>query len=158
MHDVVIIGGSYAGLSAALQLGRARCDVVIVDAGERRSRFSTHSHGFLGRDGASGEEIADSARSEVLRYPTVSWSDGKVTQVSGTSDAFVVRTQSDELHTKRVIIATGVVDELPAIAGLTERWGRTVFHCPFSRHGVRIGRDRFAQNTRVNLRELGAHE
>lgn len=77
-YDVVIIGGSYAGLAAGLPLGRARRKVVIIDAGQRRNRFADHSHGFLTQDGTLASEIAQIAKQQLLQYPTVDWIDGQV--------------------------------------------------------------------------------
>jgi thioredoxin reductase len=141
MHDVIIIGGSYAGLAAALQLARARRDVLILDAGARRNRFAARSHGFLGQDGQPGEAIAAKGRAEVLAYPTVTWRDGLATEVRRLSDGFAVHTASEELRSKRLILAAGVVDELPAVPGLTERWGKSVFFCPYC-DGYELGRGR----------------
>lgn len=131
MYDVIIIGGSYAGLAAALQLVRARRHVLIIDAGQRRNRFAHHSHGFLGQDGQPPEAIAAKGRSEVLAYPTVTWREALATEARFVSDGFVVRAGSDEHRGKRLILATGVVDELPAIPGLAERWGKQIFFCPY---------------------------
>ena len=131
MYDVIIIGGSYAGLAAALQLVRARRHVLIVDAGQRRNRFAHHSHGFLGQDGQPPEAIAAKGRSEVLAYPTVTWREALATEARSVSDGFVVRAGSDEHRGKRLILATGVVDEFPAIPGLAERWGKQIFYCPY---------------------------
>lgn len=138
MHDVVVIGGSYAGMAAALQLARARRDVVVVDAGKRRNRFATHSHGFLGNDGSEGAAIAANAKRQLLAYPTVTWLDGAVRSARGTSGSFVVTLEDDRsLETQRIVLALGVVDELPPIAGMAERWGRSVFHCPYC-HGYEL--------------------
>jgi thioredoxin reductase len=131
VYDVIIIGGSYAGLAAALQLVRARKRVLIVDAGQRRNRFARHSHGFLGQYGQPPETIAAKGRSEVLAYPSVTWREAIATEARSISDGFVVRAGSDEHRGKRLILATGVVDELPAIHGLTERWGKQIFFCPY---------------------------
>jgi thioredoxin reductase len=131
MFDVIIIGGSYAGLSAALQLGRARRTVLVVDAGQRRNRFVSAAHGFLGNDGASPEAIVAKGKAEVLAYPTVSWRVGTVTELQATARGFVVRAAGDELRARRLILATGVVDERPPIPGLADLWGRGVFHCPY---------------------------
>ena len=131
MYDVIIIGGSYAGLAAALQLVRARRHVLIVDAGQRRNRFAHHSHGFLGQDGQPPEAIVAKGRSEVLAYPTVTWREELATEARSVSDGFVVRAGSDEHRGKRLILATGVIDELPAIPGLVERWGKQIFYCPY---------------------------
>lgn len=138
MHDVVVVGGSYAGMAAALQLARARKDVVIVDAGKRRNRFATHSHGFLGNDGAEGAAIAANAKRQLLAYPTVTWIEGAVRAARGASGSFVVTLEDDRrLETARIVLALGVVDELPPIDGIAERWGRSVFHCPYC-HGYEL--------------------
>lgn len=131
MHDVIIVGGSYAGLAAALQLARARRSVLVLDAGQRRNRFVKASHGFLGHDGASPDEIAAKGKAEVLAYPTVEWRDALVQELRATSPGFSVHSAAGEHHAKRLIVATGVVDEPPAIAGVAERWGKSVFHCPY---------------------------
>lgn len=130
-HDVIVIGGSYAGLAAALQLGRARRKVLVLDAGERRNRFVAHSHGFLGRDGVAPGAIVAEAKQEVLAYPTVQWREERVTALRVTSSGFAVQTTSSERLAKRLILATGVVDQPPAITGVAERWGQSVFHCPY---------------------------
>lgn len=131
MHDVIIIGGSYAGLAAALQLARARRRVLILDAGQRRNRFASHSHGFLGQDGQPPEVIAARGRADVLAYPTVTWLEGMATEARAIPGGFAVRAGSDEHRSKRLILATGVVDELPEIPGIAERWGKTAFFCPY---------------------------
>ncbi|HWA74554.1 MAG TPA: NAD(P)/FAD-dependent oxidoreductase [Polyangiaceae bacterium] len=131
MHDVIIIGGSYAGLAAALQLGRARRSVLVFDAGQRRNRFVGHSHGFLGHDGVPPGEIAAKGRREVLAYPTVTCRDEQVIGLRSSSPGFLVQTASGEERARRLIIATGVVDEIPEIAGIAELWGKAVFHCPY---------------------------
>lgn len=140
-YDAIVIGGSYAGLAAALQLGRARRRVLVLDAGQRRNRFAAHAHGFLGFDGATPEAIAAAGRANVLAYATASLREAYATEVRAADGRFVVRTAADELHARRVILATGVVDELPAIPGLAERWGRAVFHCPYC-HGFELDRGR----------------
>lgn len=137
-YDVIIIGGSYAGLSAALQLGRARKNILVVDAGERRNRFASHSHGFLGQDGKAPGEIIAEARRQIERYPTIDWSQGRVTDAAGVFDDFVVEIDGDRRErAARLILAMGVTDELPDIVGLKERWGSTVFHCPYC-HGYEL--------------------
>lgn len=131
MHDVIIIGGSYAGLAAALQLGRARRDVLVLDAGQRRNRFVRHAHGFLGSDGQPPEAIVERGRANVRAYATVTLREALATDVRAIDGGFAVRAGDDEHRARRLILATGVRDELPAIAGLAERWGRGVFHCPY---------------------------
>ncbi len=142
MQDVIIVGGSYAGLSAGLQLARARRKVLVIDAGQRRNRFAATSHGFLGQDGQAPEVIAAEGRSQLMEYPSVTWVQDTVVEASGQLDSFSVRTQCNgELKARRLILATGVVDELPAIEGLQERWGTRVFHCPYC-HGYELDRGR----------------
>ncbi|MGP4685792.1 NAD(P)/FAD-dependent oxidoreductase [Agrobacterium pusense] len=136
--DVIIIGGSYAGLSAALQLGRATKRVLVVDAGERRNRFASHSHGFLGQDGKAPGEIVSEARGQIERYPTIEWARGRVTDAEGTFGDFEVEIDGGRRESgARLILAMGVTDELPDIAGLKDRWGSSVFHCPYC-HGYEL--------------------
>ncbi len=138
MFDVMIVGGSYAGLAAALQLGRARRKVLVVDGGVRRNRFASHSHGFLGQDGVDPAAIAAKGRAEVQAYPTVTWIEGKVTGARGAIDDFALRLANGEEHRgKRVLLAYGVADELPDVPGLAERWGKSAFHCPYC-HGYEL--------------------
>jgi thioredoxin reductase len=140
-YDVVIIGGSYAGLAAALQLGRARRRVLVLDAGQRRNRFARHSHGFLGQDGQPPDAIAAKGRAEVLAYSTVTWREATATEARAVGDGFLVRAGSEEHRARRLILATGVVDDLPAIPGLAERWGRQVFFCPYcDGYELKLGR------------------
>jgi thioredoxin reductase len=139
MFDVIIVGGSYAGMSAALQLGRARRSVLVLDAGQRRNRFASSSHGFLGQDGVSPEVIAAKGKADVVAYPSVTWREAAVTDARPVPGGFAVREGSTEHRAKRVILATGVVDQLPAVPGLAERWGKSVFHCPYC-HGYELGR------------------
>ncbi|MBO9738340.1 NAD(P)/FAD-dependent oxidoreductase [Xanthomonas axonopodis pv. begoniae] len=154
-HEVIIIGGSYAGLSAALQLARARRRVLLVDSGRRRNRFADTSHGFLGRDGASPARIADEARAQVLSYASVQWTDGEVVQVRGQADAFEVVFADGSVHAaRRMILAMGVVDRLPALAGLAERWGRQVFVCPYC-HGYELQQGRIGV---IATSALAAHQ
>jgi thioredoxin reductase len=131
MHDVIVIGGSYAGLAATLQLARARRRVLVLDGGTRRNRYSARSHGFLSRDGDRPEDIVAKGKADVLAYSTVTWQETVADDVRIVSDGFAIRAGDDEHFCKRLVLATGVVDDLPAIAGLAERWGKTVFHCPY---------------------------
>lgn len=141
-YDVIVIGGSYAGMAAALQLVRARRSVRVIDAGERRNRFASHSHGFLGQDGADPGEIAANARRQLEAYPTLSWHEGRAGAISGRVDNFTVTSTDGELHQgRRILLAIGVADQLPPIPGLAERWGKAVFHCPYC-HGYEIDQGR----------------
>jgi thioredoxin reductase len=138
MFDTIVIGGSYAGLAAALQLARARRKVAIVDAGQRRNRFASHSRGFLTQDGANPATIAATARAQILAYPTVTWFQGEATNATGAIDDFhVTVNDEDSIAGRRLILAPGVRDELPPVEGLAERWGQSVFHCPYC-HGYEV--------------------
>lgn len=141
-YDVIIIGGSYAGMAAALQLVRARRTVLVIDAGLRRNRFAHESHGFLGQDGANPAEIARQARDQLMAYPTLTWIDGHAEQAQGTRDAFTV-TNADgtSYEGRRLLFATGVSDALPEVEGIAERWGKSVFHCPYC-HGYELDQGR----------------
>jgi thioredoxin reductase len=143
-YDVVVVGGSYAGLAASLQLARARRNVLIVDAGLRRNRFASASHGFLGQDGRAPADIADEARAQVLAYPSVRIHLGMAQSARGEKNDFSVRLDDgSEILARRLVLATGVKDILPEIPGLAERWGRNVFHCPYC-HGYELDRGRIA--------------
>lgn len=138
VYDVIIIGGSYAGLAAALPLARARRKVLIVDAGQRRNRFAEHSHGFLTQDGTPAAEIARIGREQLLAYETVGWIEGKASRVEGSADGFRVGIDGAEAADgRRLVLAMGVSDQLPPVPGLAERWGRSVFHCPYC-HGYEL--------------------
>jgi thioredoxin reductase len=135
-YEVVIVGGSYAGLSAGIQLARARREILVVDAGVRRNRFASHAHGFLTQDGTPPGDIARIGKEQLLAYPTVTWRDGRVERISKRADGTF---DVDGEHALRVILATGVRDDLPPIPGLAERWGDSVFHCPYC-HGYELDR------------------
>jgi thioredoxin reductase len=152
--DVAIVGGSFAGLSAALQLARARRRVAVFDSGLRRNRFAASSHGFLAQDGRSLEAIVADARAQLAAYPTVQWFDDAVTRVSGSADAFWLQTRASTYQARRTILAIGVTDALPNIPGLAERWGRTVFHCPYC-HGYELQQGPIAviATSRVSLHQ-----
>jgi len=138
MFDVIIAGGSYAGMAAALQLVRARRKVAIVDAGQRRNRFASASHGLLGQDGRAPGAIFEDAKAQLLKYPDLHWMNGSVVAASREQGGFAVRTaQGETLAGKRLVLATGVQDHLPDVPGLRERWGRSVHHCPYC-HGYEL--------------------
>lgn len=137
-YDVIVIGGSYSGMAAALQLARARRSVLVIDGGARRNRFASHSHGFLGQDGADPGAIAASARRQLERYPSLSWRDAQAASVAGHVDAFTVTTADGQAHAgRRILMAIGVADQLPPVPGLAARWGKSVFHCPYC-HGYEL--------------------
>ena len=140
LHDAIIVGGSFAGLSAALQLARARRNVLVIDAGLPRNRFASESHGVLGHDGKPGPQLLAEARQQLLAYPTAKVFNGRVSRVQTGEAGFVVEAE-DGLRWftgRRLLLATGVSDVLPEIPGLRERWGQTVVHCPYC-HGYEIG-------------------
>lgn len=136
-HDVVIIGGGAAGLSAALVLSRARRSVAVVDAGEPRNAPAAHLHGFLSRDGASPRALLAAGRAEVAGYGG-QLVDGRVTRVERAREGFVVQLADGTARTARhVLAATGLRDVLPDIDGVRERWGRDLLHCPYC-HGYEV--------------------
>lgn len=142
--DVAIIGGSFAGLSAALQIARARRPVAVIDAGEPRNRFAAHSHGFLGQDGNAPVDILATAREQLVRYPSATFMQGLVTNASGRADAFTLDlADGRRIDARRVILAAGVRDTLPDIPGLQAQWGKRVIHCPYC-HGYEFGAGPFA--------------
>lgn len=141
-HDVVIIGGSFAGLSTALYLGRAQRSVAIIDSGLPRNRFSHAAHGVFGHDGTNPREILEKARKQVLAYPTIRIVTGEAQRATVDADGFTTTLASGEaLESARLVLAYGIADELPSIPGLRERWGRSVLHCPYC-HGFEFSGDR----------------
>lgn len=137
--DVAIIGGSFAGMSAALQLARARRSVTVIDTGEPRNRFAKASHGFLTQDGAKPADILAEARRQLAAYPTARFVETRADGASGVADAFSVTLQEGgEISARRLILAHGVSDTLPDIAGLAAEWGKRVAHCPYC-HGYEFG-------------------
>jgi thioredoxin reductase len=133
-HDVVVVGGGPAGLSAALVLVRARRTVVVVDAGAPRNAPAAHLHGFLSRDGMPPRELLAAGRSEVAGYGG-RLLDGTVVGVEPGSGVRLA--DGSRLGARRVLVATGLRDELPDIPGVRERWGRDLLHCPYC-HGWEV--------------------
>jgi thioredoxin reductase len=129
--DVVVVGGGPAGLSGALVMARARLVVCVVDAGEPRNRASHAMHGFLGRDGSSPLDLLAAGRGELERYG-VTVKAGRVADVVKEAGGFRVDVEGGErLRCRRLLLATGVRDPLPPLAGLDELYGVSVHHCPF---------------------------
>jgi thioredoxin reductase/SAM-dependent methyltransferase len=139
--DVAVLGGSAAGLAAALQLARQRRAVLVVDDGTPRNAPAEHMHGYLGREGAAPSDLVGIGREEVRGYGGEILS-GRVLAVHPRDDGRFRVDLSDghSLVARRVVAATGIVDELPAIDGVARHWGRDVIHCPFC-HGFEV-RDR----------------
>ncbi|MFJ3375698.1 NAD(P)/FAD-dependent oxidoreductase [Pseudomonas sp. NPDC086112] len=132
MNDVIIIGGSFAGLAAALQLGRARRKVTVLDTGLPRNRFADHSHGLLGHDHKPPLEILAEARQQLARYPTVRLVTARAESLSGAIDDFSVLTGDGEsLRARRLILSYGVADQMPELPGFAEGWGTSIVPCPY---------------------------
>jgi len=139
-YDVLIIGGGAAGLSAAITLSRARRRVLVVDGGRPRNAPADGVHNYLGREGTPPLELMAIGRGEVEHYGG-EVVDGTVVAITGTSGAFSATLDSGATVTaRRVVVATGLRDELPELPGLAARWGRDVIHCPYC-HGWEV-RDR----------------
>ena len=140
MYDVVVVGGGAAGLSGALALGRSLRSVLVIDAGEPRNAPADHAHNYLGREGINPRELLEVGRAEVASYGVEVLAD-RVVGLSGEVDDFLVTTAGGRrVRGRRVLVTGGVVDELPDVPGLAERWGVDVLHCPYC-HGWEV-RDR----------------
>lgn len=140
--DVIIVGGSYAGLSAALALGRARKRALVIDAGSPRNRFAQAAHNLLGQDGRSPSSILQAARAELAGYPSIRSLHGNALSADSTPNGFTIELADGTTQTAaRLILATGVVDDLPPLPGLRERWGKDVLHCPYC-HGFEFAGQR----------------
>jgi thioredoxin reductase (NADPH) len=136
-YDVVVVGGGAAGLSAALVLGRSRRSVLVIDAGEPRNAPADHLHNYLGREGVSPLELLRIGREEVARYG-VDVRPGRVSSARRTAEGITLLLESGgSVAARRVVLATGVVDVLPEVPGLAERFGRDVLHCPYC-HGWEV--------------------
>jgi thioredoxin reductase len=134
-YDVIIIGGSYSGLSSAMALGRARRRVLIIDSGKPCNATAPHSHNFLTQDGVEPSMIADLGKRQVLAYPSVTYVNGMATAVAGADNHFEVNISSGETYrSRKLLFATGVKDILPATPGFKECWGKSIIHCPYC-HG-----------------------
>ena len=142
IFEVIIIGGSYAGLSAAMALGRSLRDVLIIDGGLPCNRQTPHSHNFITQDGKTPKEISTLAKQQVEKYETVKFYEGLAT--SGTKTAnlpdgkaggFEITTSTnDQFTAKKLIFATGIKDIIPDIKGFAACWGISIIHCPYC-HG-----------------------
>ena len=138
-YDVVVVGGGAAGLAGALALARARRRVLVVDAGDPRNAPAGHVHNYLGREGTPPAELVALGRREVESYGGEIVT-GRVTGAKADGPGFVVDTGGGTVRARRLLVATGLTDELPDVPGLAERWGGTVLHCPYC-HGWEV-RDR----------------
>ncbi len=152
--DVAVVGGSAAGLAAALQLGRQRRSVIVVDSGEARNAPAAHMHSYLGHEGHPPSELTDTGREEVRSYGGEILP-GRVTGVSRTGDDLfrVELAGGNAIVARRVVAATGLVDDLPDIDGLAAHWGHDVIHCPFC-HGYEVRDRRIVQ---IVTNPMGLH-
>lgn len=136
--DAIIVGGSYSGLAAAMALGRAMKQVLIIDSGKPCNRQTPHSHNFITQDGKTPKEIATLAKQQVEKYDTVNFFSGKATNGIKTKNGFEIQAASGETFSaKKLIFATGIKDIMPNIDGYAECWGITVIHCPYC-HGYEV--------------------
>ncbi|MEK6479568.1 NAD(P)/FAD-dependent oxidoreductase [Catalinimonas sp. 4WD22] len=136
--EVIIIGGSYAGLSAGMSLGRALRNTLIIDSGLPCNRQTPHSHNFITQDGKTPAAIASAARAQVQAYDTVSFYAGQAVSGKKTDEGFEIETQSGESFiAKKLIFATGLKDIMPDISGFAECWGISILHCPYC-HGYEV--------------------
>ncbi|MFC3076759.1 NAD(P)/FAD-dependent oxidoreductase [Phenylobacterium terrae] len=143
LYDVIIVGGSFAGLSAAMQLARAQRRVLLVDAGRPRNRFAEASHGFLGQDGAAPAAIVREGLRQLSAYPTVDFVDGQAVAARAAGEAFAVDLgEAGVAEGRRLVLATGLIDDLP-LPSMPLRWGVSVLHCPYC-HGYEVRGRRLA--------------
>lgn len=136
--DVIIIGGSYSGLSSAMALGRSLRKVLIIDSGKPCNIQTPHSHNFLTQDGNTPKKISETAKLQVMNYETVNFLNGNAINVSKENFGFTITTDSgDSFKTKKIIFATGLKDIFPAIKGFKACWGISILHCPYC-HGFEV--------------------
>ncbi len=141
-YDVLVIGAGSAGLSAALTLGRCRRQVLLADGGAPRNAPSGGVHGFLTRDGVRPAKLLELGRAQLAPYPTVAVQELKITDLKKLTNGFRATGTTGQGHawtgtTRRVLLATGVDDVLPALPGFRELWGSGVLHCPYC-HGYEV--------------------
>jgi len=135
LFEVIIIGGSYAGLSAAMALGRSLRSTLVIDSGKPCNIQTPHSHNFLTQDGSSPLEISTLAKNQVEEYETIEFYSGKAVATQKTENGFEITTENGEkFNSKKLIVAAGIVDEIPNIKGFKESWGISLVHCPYC-HG-----------------------
>lgn len=134
-YDVIVIGGSYAGLSSAMCLGRSLRNVLVIDSGKPCNAQTPHSQNFLTQDGKTPKEISTIAKEQVEKYKTVEFYEGLATSGIKTENGFEITIENGEkFSSKKLIFATGIVDEVPNIRGFAECWGISLIHCPYC-HG-----------------------
>lgn len=131
-YEVVIIGGSHAGLSTGIMLGRSLRNVLIVDSSQPRNRFASEAHGIYTRDaGQSSLELIQVAREQMKKYDTLYYQNDIVRHLEQKEDHFEVIVKDELIETKKVVLATGITDVLPDIPGFSDLWGKQIIHCPY---------------------------
>ncbi|MEL6659702.1 MAG: NAD(P)/FAD-dependent oxidoreductase [Bacteroidota bacterium] len=136
--DIIIVGGSYSGLSAAMALGRALRNTLIIDSGLPCNRQTPHSHNFITQDGEQPAVIAEKAKAQVLKYDSVRFRNGRAINGKRTENGFTITADKDEVFSaKKLVFATGVKDIMPDIDGFSACWGISVIHCPYC-HGYEV--------------------
>ncbi len=154
-YDAIIIGGSFAGLSAALYLARARRTVCVLDTGKPRNRFADASHGFFAQDGSNPAAMLDTMRTQVEAYPSVGFVDVAATDARREGDGFVIGLANGEMVSgTKLLLAYGISDLLPDLPGLAERWGQSVLHCPYC-HGYEFSGKRLGV---LNMSPMSMHQ
>lgn len=142
--EVIIIGGSYSGLSAAMSLGRSLRQVLVIDSGLPCNRQTPHSHNFITQDGESPAAISAKAKKQVQEYKTIQFYNGLAIEIEKTNNGFEITTESAKVFTsKKVLFATGVKDLLPEIDGFASCWGISILHCPYC-HGYEVKNEKTA--------------
>ncbi|WP_157069128.1 NAD(P)/FAD-dependent oxidoreductase [Sandaracinus amylolyticus] len=143
-YDAIIVGGGPAGLSAALQLGRARKRVLLCDVTPARNARAEHVHGLMTRDGTPPAELRAIGRAQLAQYDVEIRDGVRVTRIDGELDAFrATLADGSTVDARRVVLCNGMIDEIPELPGMRELWGRSVFQCPYC-HGWEIQDRAFA--------------
>ncbi|MET3762074.1 NAD(P)/FAD-dependent oxidoreductase [Sphingomonas sp. UYEF23] len=155
LHDAIVVGGSFAGLSAAVHIARARRSVCVIDAGAPRNRFAAVSHGFFGQDDDEPRTMIATARAQLERYPSVRFITGEAREARSTDGGFAVALGTGEiLEGSKLVLAFGIADVLPDLPGLAERWGKSVLHCPYC-HGFEFAGQRLGV---LSVAPMSAHQ
>lgn len=153
--DAIIVGGSFAGLSAALYLARARRSTTVLDTGKPRNRFAGASHGFFAQDGSDPRAMLNKMRGQVAVYSTVQFRNARAVDAARHENGFRVALENGEaVFGSRLLLAYGISDVLPAIPGLAERWGQSVLHCPYC-HGYEFSGKRLGV---LDLSPMSKHQ
>ncbi len=142
IYDVIIVGGSYAGLSAAMTLGRSLRKVLIIDSGKPCNRQAPLAHNLITHDGEKPGDITAKAIEQVLLYPTITFLEGKAISGKKENELFEILTEKEEIFfAKKLLFATGLYDELPELKGFSDCWGISILHCPYC-HGYELKHDK----------------